>query len=610
MVKMNCAALVDMGRRHYPCPVRRRVGSNAELAGTRRIGRRGRRPVPADPRAERVARRRDVRAVPGRPVVGQRELAGVLRRLQRDIAAPAAGAGRQRRPRRRRPRPRPSRRRRGRGGRSREPAPATARRRRRCAAPPPGSSPTWRPASTSRPPPASARSRPSSSRSTARSSTATWAAPVAGRSASPTSSATPSCGPSPTTSPVMNRTFVTGDDGKPAVVTNPDVNLGLAVDQEKSDGSRTLLVPVIKGADKLDFRAFSGPTRTSSARSARTSSAPTTSPAPPSPSRTRAPSAPSSRCPGSCRARASSSASAASTTRPPTSGADPATLADLGVSKVVTVTSTYDHRIIQGAESGLFLQKVQDLLLGGDGFYDSVFRALGVPYEAVQWRRDVNPVDREEAMLAKQVAVDTLIRVHRVRGHLIADLDPLAWKEPEMEPELDPATYGLTIWDLDREFLTGGLGGTSTERRSARSSTCCATPTAARSASSTCTSRSSTSSAGSRSRSRACRHELDARRQAPHPRQAQRGRGVRDVPRHEVRRPEALRPPGRRVGDPDPRRRARGGGRRTTSTASSWACRTAAASTCSPTSSARATTRSSRSSRAASTPSRRRARAT
>ena len=140
-------------------------------------------------------------------------------------------------------------------------------------------------------------------------------------------------------------------------------------------------------------------------------------------------------------------------------GADPATLADLGISKVVTLTSTYDHRIIQGAESGLFLQKVQELLLGGDGFYDSVFRSLGVPYEAVQWRRDVNPVDREDAMLAKQVAVDTLIRVHRVRGHLIADLDPLAWKEPEMEPELDPATYGLTIWDLDREFLTGGLAG-------------------------------------------------------------------------------------------------------------------------------------------------------
>src|SRR5690606_38131986 len=99
-------------------------------------------------------------------------------------------------------------------------------------------------------------------------------------------------------------------------------------------------------------------------------------------------------------------------------GADPANLADLGVSKVVTITSTYDHRIIQGAESGQFLKQIHDLLLGGDEFYDNVFRALGVPYAAVQWRRDVNPVDREDAALAKQVAVDTLIRVHRVRGHL------------------------------------------------------------------------------------------------------------------------------------------------------------------------------------------------
>ena len=139
--------------------------------------------------------------------------------------------------------------------------------------------------------------------------------------------------------------------------------------------------------------------------------------------------------------------------------ADPVTLADLGISKVITISSTYDHRIIQGAESGLFLKRVEELLLGADGFYDEVFRALGVPYEAVLWRRDVNPIDREEAMLEKQMAVANLIRVHRVRGHLIADLDPLRWKEPDMPVELDPATYGLTLWDLDREFLTGGLGG-------------------------------------------------------------------------------------------------------------------------------------------------------
>ena len=140
-------------------------------------------------------------------------------------------------------------------------------------------------------------------------------------------------------------------------------------------------------------------------------------------------------------------------------GADPVLLAELGASKVITVTSTYDHRIIQGAESGLFLKRIEELLLGVDGFYDDIFQSLGVPYEAVKWRRDVNPIDREQTMLEKQMAVATLIRVYRVRGHLIADLDPLRWKEPQMAPELDPATYGLTIWDLDREFLTGGLAG-------------------------------------------------------------------------------------------------------------------------------------------------------
>jgi len=139
--------------------------------------------------------------------------------------------------------------------------------------------------------------------------------------------------------------------------------------------------------------------------------------------------------------------------------ADPATLADLGVSKVITVTSTYDHRIIQGAESGMFLKKVHELLLGEDNFYIDVFRSMGVPYEAVKWRRDINPVDRDSSLLEKQAKVNQLINMYRVRGHLIADLDPLAVKEPIMHPELDPATYDLTIWDLDRQFLTGSATG-------------------------------------------------------------------------------------------------------------------------------------------------------
>jgi 2-oxoglutarate dehydrogenase E1 component len=140
-------------------------------------------------------------------------------------------------------------------------------------------------------------------------------------------------------------------------------------------------------------------------------------------------------------------------------GADERALGELGVSKVVTITSTYDHRIIQGAESGLFLKRVHELLTGEHGFYHEVFRSLGVPYEEVQWRQDVSPMNRERSYLQKQMQVATLVRAHRVRGHLIADLDPLSWREPKMHDELDPATYGLTIWDLEREFLTGGVAG-------------------------------------------------------------------------------------------------------------------------------------------------------
>jgi multifunctional 2-oxoglutarate metabolism enzyme len=259
--------------------------------------------------------------------------------------------------------------------------------------------------------------------------------------------------------PVMRSTFTTDAEGKPRVVRHERVNLGLAIDVEKSDGSRTLLVPVIREADTLDFRGFWGSyeelirkvrsnkvtpddfvganvTLTNPGTIGTVQSVPRLMP-----SQGVIVGVGAIDFPAEWR------------------GADPALLAELGASKVVTVTSTYDHRIIQGAESGLFLKRVEELLLGAEGFYDDIFKSLGVPYEAVRWRRDVNPIDREQTMLEKQMAVATLIRVYRVRGHLIADLDPLRWKEPQMAPELDPATYGLTIWDLDREFLTGGLAG-------------------------------------------------------------------------------------------------------------------------------------------------------
>jgi 2-oxoglutarate decarboxylase len=260
--------------------------------------------------------------------------------------------------------------------------------------------------------------------------------------------------------PNMKNQFAEGADGKPRLVANDHVNMGLAVDVEKSDGSRTLVVPVLRNVDALDFQGFlvsyeelirkvksnkltvedfvgANVSLTNPGTIGTVQSVPRLMPGQ-----------------GVIVGVGSIGYPAEF------EGSDRRNLSSLGISKVVTLTSTYDHRIVQGAESGLFLKRIHELLLGEHEFYEEIFHALDMPYEAVRWRPDINPIDREEAMLGKQMAVAKLIRVHRVRGHLIADLDPLHWKAPQTPVELDPATYGLTIWDLDREFLTDGVGGT------------------------------------------------------------------------------------------------------------------------------------------------------
>jgi len=128
----------------------------------------------------------------------------------------------------------------------------------------------------------------------------------------------------------------------------------------------------------------------------------------------------------------------------------------------MSLSCTYDHRIIQGAESGMFLGKIQSLLDGSDGFYEEVFNHLRMPHMPVRWETDRTPIlpgmaSARNAEIAKEAGIMQLINAYRVRGHLIADLDPIG-QEPSYHPELDPETYGLTIWDLDREFLTGSLG--------------------------------------------------------------------------------------------------------------------------------------------------------
>ena len=142
--------------------------------------------------------------------------------------------------------------------------------------------------------------------------------------------------------------------------------------------------------------------------------------------------------------------------------ADRRSLAAIGVGPVVTLTSTYDHRIIQGAESGLFLTYMTECLTGQHDFYESVYAAMDVPYQPVRWQADVNAGDSERLRLVKQVHVQSLINMYRVRGHLIADLDPLSAEPRPLHPELDPTTYGLTLWDLDREFVVDGLAGRHT----------------------------------------------------------------------------------------------------------------------------------------------------
>jgi 2-oxoglutarate decarboxylase len=140
-------------------------------------------------------------------------------------------------------------------------------------------------------------------------------------------------------------------------------------------------------------------------------------------------------------------------------GADPATLADIGVGKVIGMTSTYDHRVIQGAESGEFLAKIEELLMGQGDFYEEVFASLRVPYEPVRWTADRGAVAGDAGRMQKQAHVLRLINMYRVRGHLLADVNPLGAGKVLAHPELDPGYQGLSMWDLDREFFVDDLPG-------------------------------------------------------------------------------------------------------------------------------------------------------
>jgi 2-oxoglutarate dehydrogenase E1 component len=259
--------------------------------------------------------------------------------------------------------------------------------------------------------------------------------------------------------PAMNDAF-DSPGGEPARVRREEIRFGLAVDVAKSDGSRTLLVPNVKGAERLSFREFVAASDdiVTRARTGRLQVADfegtTISLTNPGTLGTTA------SVPRLMPGQGAIIATGAIEYPAAFAASSPATLSRLAISKAVTFTSTYDHRIIQGAESGAFLARVEELLLGQNGFYDGVFADLGIPFRPLRWETDQALSDDGHGEdIAKQARVLELINGYRVRGHLLADIDPLRARRIAEHPELELSTYGLTIWDLDREFYTGGLKG-------------------------------------------------------------------------------------------------------------------------------------------------------
>ncbi|WP_433797812.1 multifunctional oxoglutarate decarboxylase/oxoglutarate dehydrogenase thiamine pyrophosphate-binding subunit/dihydrolipoyllysine-residue succinyltransferase subunit [Actinoplanes sp. CA-252034] len=255
--------------------------------------------------------------------------------------------------------------------------------------------------------------------------------------------------------PEMNNSYAE-IDGKPTLVQPEHINLGIAIDLVKKDGSRTLVVPSVKNCETLDFRGFWQAYEDIVRRARRNEltmedySGTTISLTNPGGIGTV------HSIPRLMSGQSAIIGVGAMEYPAPYSGMSDETLTEHGVSKVTTLTSTYDHRVIQGAQSGEFLKVIHELLLGNHGFYDEIFTSLRIPYEPVRWVRDV--ARTSEGQIDKAARVIELIHAYRVRGHLMADTDPLEFTIRK-HPDLDVLQHGLTLWDLDRTFPVGGFAG-------------------------------------------------------------------------------------------------------------------------------------------------------
>ncbi|HLW75924.1 MAG TPA: multifunctional oxoglutarate decarboxylase/oxoglutarate dehydrogenase thiamine pyrophosphate-binding subunit/dihydrolipoyllysine-residue succinyltransferase subunit, partial [Bryobacteraceae bacterium] len=240
-------------------------------------------------------------------------------------------------------------------------------------------------------------------------------------------------------------------------IARDHVNLGIAVDVAGKDGVRSLKVPSIKNTQAMDFAKFIAAyddlvSRTRDNKLAVADFEGTTI---------------SLTNPGTVGTMGSNPrlmlgqgaivATGAIDYPPEYRGVPEDIRASMGLSKVMTVTCTYDHRVIQGAESGRFLGRLQALLEGDDGFYERIFSDLRIALQPVRWEADQSAAPIVNADPAKQAAVARFIQAWRERGHLLADLDPLGSPRAP-RADLDPSSHGLTLWDLDRTFHAGSFG--------------------------------------------------------------------------------------------------------------------------------------------------------
>ncbi|QRZ62244.1 multifunctional oxoglutarate decarboxylase/oxoglutarate dehydrogenase thiamine pyrophosphate-binding subunit/dihydrolipoyllysine-residue succinyltransferase subunit [Rothia sp. ZJ932] len=255
--------------------------------------------------------------------------------------------------------------------------------------------------------------------------------------------------------PSMNVVYGEDEKGRPAAVQPAHVNFGLAIDLPRPDGSRNLVVPNIKGAEELSFAEFwsayddivkRGRDGKLTIEDFRGTTVSLTNPGGIGTVHS---------VPRLSKGQAAIIGAGALDYPAEYRGASEKTIANAGVSKILTLTSTYDHRVIQGAGSGEFLKIIENYLLGNDGFYDDIFTALRIPFEPVRWAVD-NQVD-PSIEVSKVARIQQLIHAYRVRGHLIAQTNPLGY-EMLSHPDLRLENYGLTLWDLDRYWPTGGFG--------------------------------------------------------------------------------------------------------------------------------------------------------